>query len=45
MASHYGTAMIPAHPYKPRDKAKVEVAFRLCGVGSGRACATAGSSL
>jgi transposase len=24
MASHYGTAIIPARPYKPRDKAKVE---------------------
>ncbi len=23
MASHYGTAIIPARPYKPRDKAKV----------------------
>ncbi len=23
MASHYGTAVIPARPYKPRDKAKV----------------------
>jgi transposase len=25
MAAHYGTAIIPARPYKPRDKAKVEV--------------------
>ena len=25
MASHYGTAVLPARPYKPRDKAKVEV--------------------
>ena len=25
MASHYGTAVIPARPYKPRDKVKVEV--------------------
>ena len=24
-AAHYGTAIIPARPYKPRDKAKVEV--------------------
>jgi transposase len=24
MAAHYGTAIIPARPYKPRDKAKVE---------------------
>jgi transposase len=25
MASYYGTAVVPARPYKPRDKAKVEV--------------------
>jgi transposase len=25
MARHYGTAVLPARPYKPRDKAKVEV--------------------
>ena len=25
MAEHYGTAVLPARPYKPRDKAKVEV--------------------
>ena len=25
MAAHYGTAILPARPYKPRDKAKVEV--------------------
>lgn len=25
MAAHYSTAVIPARPYKPRDKAKVEV--------------------
>ena len=24
MAQHYGTAIVPARPYKPRDKAKVE---------------------
>src|SRR5664279_6359058 len=29
MASHYGTAVIPARPYKPRDKAKVEVGVLL----------------
>jgi transposase len=29
MASHYGTAVIPARPYKPRDKAKVEVAVQV----------------
>jgi transposase len=26
LAAHYGTAIVPARPYKPRDKAKVEVA-------------------
>jgi transposase len=26
MAAYYGTAVVPARPYKPRDKAKVEVA-------------------
>ncbi len=25
LAAHYGTAILPARPYKPRDKAKVEV--------------------
>ena len=25
LAAHYGTAVLPARPYKPRDKAKVEV--------------------
>jgi transposase len=29
MAAHYGTAILPARPYKPRDKAKVEVAVLL----------------
>ena len=29
MASHYGTAVIPARPYKPRDKAKVEVGVQI----------------
>jgi transposase len=28
-ANHYGTAIIPARPYKPRDKAKVEVAVQI----------------
>src|SRR6201997_3348648 len=31
MARHYGTAIVPARPYKPRDKAKVEVGAQ--GVG------------
>lgn len=29
LARHYGTAVIPARPYKPRDKAKVEQAVLL----------------
>jgi transposase len=29
MAKHYGTAIVPARPYKPRDKAKVEVAVQV----------------
>jgi len=29
MAAHYDTAIVPARPYKPRDKAKVEVAVLL----------------
>lgn len=28
-ARHYGTAVVPARPYKPRDKAKVEVAVQV----------------
>jgi transposase len=28
-AAHYHTAVLPARPYKPRDKAKVEVAVQL----------------
>jgi transposase len=29
MAAHYGTAIIPARPYKPRDKAKAEAGVLL----------------
>jgi transposase len=29
MARHYGTAIVPARPRKPRDKAKVEVAVQV----------------
>lgn len=28
-ARHYGTAILPARPYKPREKAKVEVAVQI----------------
>lgn len=29
MAAHYGTAVLPARPYKPKDKAKVEVGVQV----------------
>ena len=29
LAAHYGTAIIPARPYKPRDKAKAEVGVQV----------------
>jgi transposase len=29
MADHYGVGIVPARPYKPRDKAKVEAGVRL----------------
>jgi len=29
LARHYGTAFLPARPYKPKDKAKAEVAVQL----------------
>ena len=29
LAAHYKTAVVPARPYKPRDKAKVEVAVQV----------------
>lgn len=29
MANHYGMVVLPARPYKPRDKAKVEVSVRI----------------
>ena len=29
MAAHYATAVLPARPYKPRDKAKVEVGVQV----------------
>jgi transposase len=38
MARHYGTAIVPARPYKPRDKA------RLSGAGSWHGCGIDASS-
>ena len=29
LAAHYGTAVLPARPYKPKDKAKAEVAVQV----------------
>ena len=29
LATHYGTAVLPARPYRPKDKAKVEAAVLL----------------
>lgn len=29
MAAHYGTVVLPARPYKPKDKAKVEVSVQV----------------
>jgi len=29
LATHYGTAVVPARPYKPRDKAQVEVGVQV----------------
>jgi transposase len=31
LARHYGTALLPARPYRPRDKAKVEVGVQIIG--------------
>jgi transposase len=44
LAEHYGTAILPARPKKPRDKAKVEVAVQMFSASSWRDCATDASS-
>ena len=52
MAAHYGTAILPARPYKPRDKSlplrrrgpRSRSASKWCSVGSWRGCVTSGSS-
>src|SRR6266700_6268396 len=31
LARHYGTATVPARPYRPKDKAKVEVGVQIVG--------------
>ena len=44
LAGHYGTAILPARPPQPRDKAKVEVGVSWSSAGSWRGCATGASS-
>ncbi|MGY4627157.1 hypothetical protein [Bradyrhizobium sp. USDA 4486] len=44
LARHYRTAIVPARPYRPRDKAKVEVGSKSSVDGLWRACATVASS-
>ncbi|TWB47249.1 hypothetical protein FBZ94_1202 [Bradyrhizobium sacchari] len=44
LARHYRTAIVPARPYRPTDKAKVEVGSKSSGHGFWRACATTASS-
>ena len=39
LAQHYGVAIVPARPARPRDKAKVEVVCRWWNGGFSRACA------
>ena len=44
MAAHYDTAVVPARPYRARDKAKVEVRCKWRRASSSPSCATAASS-
>ena len=44
MAAHYGTAILPTRPRRPRDKAKVEVAVLIVERWILAGCATAASS-
>ena len=41
MAAHYGAAVLPAKPRRPRDKAKVEALCLSSSAGSSAACAIA----
>jgi transposase len=43
MAAHYGTAVLPTRPHRPRDKAKVEAAVLIVERWIWRGCAIAGS--
>jgi transposase len=44
MAAHYNTAVVPARPYRARDKAKVESRFKSRLASSSPSCATDSSS-
>ncbi len=44
LAEHYQLAVMPARPYKPKDKSKAEVGCRSLSAGFWRACATIASS-
>ena len=44
MAEHYGCAVLPARPRKPRDKAKVEAGVLIAKGGYWRYCAIAPST-
>ena len=44
MAAHYNTAIVPARPYRARDKAKVEVAVQVATRLSSPSCAISSSS-
>jgi len=44
MAAHYSTAIVPARPREPRDKAKVEVAVQVATRWIIASSGTAGSS-
>ena len=38
MAKHYGTVILPARPYRPRDKAKVEIGVQIAERWIARSC-------
>jgi transposase len=44
MAAHYGTAVLPIRPRRPRDKAKVEACVLIVERCSSVVCATDGST-
>jgi len=38
LAAHYAVAVVPARPYKPKDKAKAEVGVQMLSAGSWPNC-------